>query len=123
MYIYRNISWKIIFKFAWKNILIFLTYGIIIMLLYHELGHKGYNIAIPFAPISTIGIAVAFYLGFKNNQSYDRFWEARKIWGGIINYSRTWGNQVLSYVSNLHTENKISEQELFAIKKVLIYCI
>ena len=34
---------------------------------------------IPWQPLSLIGIAVAFYLGFKNNSSYERTWEARKI--------------------------------------------
>jgi len=38
--------------------------------------------------VSVIGTAVAFYVGFKNNQAYDRMWEARKIWGGIVNDSR-----------------------------------
>tara|TARA_B100001245_G_C22766293_1_gene370571 strand:- start:213 stop:443 length:231 start_codon:yes stop_codon:yes gene_type:complete len=45
---------------------------------------------IPWLPISLIGTAVAFYVGFKNNSSYDRMWEARKIWGAIINSSRSW---------------------------------
>ncbi|MEM1349503.1 MAG: bestrophin family ion channel, partial [Myxococcota bacterium] len=36
--------------------------------------------------------------GFKNNSSYDRFWEGRKIWGGVVNSSRTWAAQVLAYV-------------------------
>ena len=31
-------------------------------------------------PISILGTAVAFYVGFKNNQAYDRFWEARTAW-------------------------------------------
>lgn len=53
---------------------------------------------IPFLPIATIGTAVAFYVGFKNNAAYDRFWEGRKIWGGIVNASRTWGGAVLAYV-------------------------
>ncbi len=44
-------------------------------------------VAAVLAPLGTIGVAVAFYLGFKNNQSYDRFWEARTIWGGIVNSS------------------------------------
>jgi len=35
--------------------------------------------AIPWVAISVIGTAVAFYVGFKNNQAYDRMWEARKI--------------------------------------------
>ncbi len=48
----------------------------------------------PVLPLSLIGTAVAFYVGFKNNQSYDRLWEARKIWGAIINYSRTLGTMI-----------------------------
>jgi putative membrane protein len=35
--------------------------------------------SIPWLPISVIGKAVAFYVGFKNNEAYDRMWEARKI--------------------------------------------
>ncbi|MBK9636120.1 MAG: hypothetical protein IPO64_17010 [Bacteroidetes bacterium] len=46
-------------------------------------------IAIPFLPVASIGTAVAFYVGFKNNQAYDRLWEARRLWGGITNTSRT----------------------------------
>lgn len=53
---------------------------------------------VPFLPIATIGTAVAFYIGFKNNSAYERFWEGRKIWGGIVNSSRTWATSVLSYI-------------------------
>lgn len=56
------------------------------------------ELAIPWQPISVIGIAVAFYLGFKNNSSYDRTWEARKIWGAIVNHSRSWGAAVSGFV-------------------------
>ena len=121
MYVFRNISKKIIFSFAWKYILFYIIYGAIVIYIFHIYEHKGINISIPFSPISTIGIAVAFYLGFKNNQSYDRFWEGRKIWGGIVNYSRTWGNQVLSFVNNRHTQEKFSEEELKKIHTRLIY--
>ncbi|WP_369049305.1 bestrophin family protein [Tenacibaculum sp. UWU-22] len=76
---------------------------------------------IPWIPVSVIGTAVAFYVGFKNTQSYDRLWEARKIWGGIVNDSRTWGMMVDNFVSNLFTDNKKSEEEIYAIKKRLIY--
>ncbi len=56
------------------------------------------SVAIPWQPLSVIGIAVAFYLGFKNNASYDRTWEARKIWGGIVNNSRSFGAAAASFV-------------------------
>ena len=53
---------------------------------------------VPFLPIATVGTAVAFYVGFKNNAAYERFWEGRKIWGGIVNASRTWATAVVSYI-------------------------
>ena len=79
------------------------------------------SIQIPWLPISIIGTAVAFYVGFKNNQAYDRMWEARKIWGGIVNDSRTWGMMVDGYVSNLFTQEKYPETALHKIKQRLIY--
>jgi putative membrane protein len=121
MYIYRHIRWDVVLSFAWRYLIFYLIYGAIIVFAYHYFDHNDINIGIPFLPISTIGIAVAFYLGFKNNQSYDRFWEARKIWGGIVNYSRTWGNQVMSYVTNLHASETLSSEELHLIHRRLIY--
>jgi putative membrane protein len=44
---------------------------------------------IPLALVAIIGTAVAFMVGFQNNAAYDRIWEARKIWGGIVNTSRS----------------------------------
>ena len=76
---------------------------------------------IPWLPISVIGTAVAFYVGFKNNQAYDRMWEARKIWGGIVNESRSWGMMIDSFISNQYADKKVSEEEIKAIKRKLIY--
>ena len=105
MYIKRNISWGLILKYAWRNILFFTLWASIIYFAYYVLDWKFLDI--PFQPLSVIGIAVAFYIGFKNSQSYDRFWEGRKIWGGIVNYSRTWANNVLSLVQNDPSAHKI----------------
>ncbi|MFT5184469.1 MAG: putative membrane protein, partial [Flavobacteriales bacterium] len=99
----------------------YLVYSSAIVWLSHILEHKGINIGFPFLPMSVIGIAVAFYVGFKNSQSYDRFWEARKIWGGIVNSSRTWTIQVLNFVSNLHASDKATDEELKEIHDQLVY--
>lgn len=79
------------------------------------------SLSIPWLPISVIGTAVAFYVGFKNNQAYDRMWEARKIWGGIVNESRTWGMMVDGFVTTQFADEKVSDKEIEAIKKRLIY--
>src|SRR5688572_23746542 len=43
----------------------------------------------PFTIPAFIGTAISILLSFKLNQSYDRWWEARKVWGSIVNDSRT----------------------------------
>lgn len=52
---------------------------------------------IPWVPVALIGTAEAFYVGFKNNQAYDRLWEARKIWGGIVNSSRSFTSMLYAF--------------------------
>lgn len=51
-------------------------------------------ISLPWQPIAILGIAVAFIVGFKNNASYARLWEARQIYGAIINDSRSFAYSV-----------------------------
>lgn len=48
-------------------------------------------LAIPWVPVALVGTAAAFVVGFKNTQTYNRLWEARQIWGSIINTSRSFG--------------------------------
>ncbi len=91
--------------------------GAVALLYYFEI----ISIKIPWLPVSVIGTAVAFYAGFKNSQAYDRMWEARKIWGGIVNDSRSWGMMVDGFVTNFFTDNKVADSEIAAIKKRLIY--
>lgn len=55
-------------------------------------------LAIPWVPIALIGTAAAFIIGFKNTQTYNRLWEARQIWGAIVNSSRAWGIMVKDFV-------------------------
>ena len=76
---------------------------------------------VPWLPVSIVGTAVAFYVGFKNNSSYDRLWEARKIWGAIVNSSRMWGSSVKGFVSNQFNEKDIDDKELRGLHKRLIY--
>ena len=47
-------------------------------------------------PFSLVGIALAVFLGFRNNASYDRYWEARKLWGQLLNTARSLTRQALT---------------------------
>lgn len=55
------------------------------------------SVGIPFSAIAALGGALAIFLGFRNNSAYDRWWEARKIWGALVNDSRSFGRQVMAW--------------------------
>ncbi|MBK9758315.1 MAG: multidrug transporter [Nannocystis sp.] len=57
-------------------------------------------LGVPWLPIAMVGTAVAFITGFKNNASYARLWEARQVWGGIVNTSRSFTTQVLGFIED-----------------------
>ena len=78
-------------------------------------------LAIPWLPVALLGTAVAFIVGFKNNASYDRMWEARRIWGSIVNASRGWGIMVKDYITSTHAKTDISDTEIMKIQQQLIY--
>lgn len=117
MFTQRYIPFSRMFKFSWRRLAILTLWGIMILVVYTILGIR--EIALPWQHFSIIGMAVSFYLGFKNNSSYDRLWEARKIWGGIINASRSWGSEVMHLIKNANVN--ASEEEVIAVKKELIY--
>ena len=119
MYIKRNIDLGLVLRYAWPILLGTSAYTTTVILLY---GYGGATwIDVPFELVGTIGVAVSFFIGFKNSQSYERFWEGRKIWGAIVNYSRTWANQVLNLISLDPTRQDTSRAELREFQHVLIY--
>ncbi|MES2772711.1 MAG: bestrophin family ion channel [Bacteroidota bacterium] len=105
MYIGKNLSIKTIWFFARRNLFITLIISVTATSLYFFLDWT--FLAIPFLPVGTIGTAVAFYVGFKNNQAYDRLWEARRLWGGITNTSRSLAASVLSIIPDKNVQEDI----------------
>lgn len=48
------------------------------------------------AVLSVLGIGASVFIGFRNTTAYNRWWEARTLWGGIIINARTWQNGLTS---------------------------
>ena len=118
MYTRRSYTIKNMLLWTRRNIYVFIILSIIPVLLYT--GLRWYWLHLPWLPIGLIGTAVAFIIGFKNNASYDRLWEARKIWGGIVNTSRSFTIMINDFINNDHADNPISEDELTKIRKELV---
>jgi putative membrane protein len=119
MIITKKYNLKKIIRFTGRHTVWLCIWAVMAVTIYVVSGWKWLNI--PWLPLSVLGTAVAFYVGFKNNSAYDRMWEARKIWGAIVNSSRAWGSTVKSFVSNQFAENPVPAENLASIKKRLIY--
>lgn len=115
MYVKRYFNFQILYFISWRMVLWSLFTGLLALYTYTYLEWRW--VAIPWLPVSLIGTAVAFYVGFKNNQSYDRVWEARKVWGSIVNLSRSFGAATRSFV----VAEGISKEALDAEIRVIIY--
>ncbi|WP_460677714.1 bestrophin family protein [Hymenobacter coalescens] len=131
MYIRQNLRWSIIWRTSWRSVLILTLYNLTICWFYSS----GFtHLAIPWQPVATLGTAVAFYIGFKNSGSYDRFWEGRQIWGGIVNTSRTWAIQALEFITSrvdapeltahrpMATARELTERHRWLIYRHVAWC-
>lgn len=105
----------------WTRFETFLFLGIIIawVAFYYFLDLHWFKI--PWTPLALIGTAVAFVIGFQNNSAYGRIWEARKIWGGIVNTSRTFGMFVQDMLTNEHASTPMSDEQIKNEVKTLTY--
>ncbi len=73
---------------------------------------------VPVSITAVLGTALSILLGFSNSQAYDRWWEARKIWGSIVNDSRSFAKQVITFIQFNDDEHHAATTE---IRKKIIY--
>lgn len=70
-------------------------------------------------PFTLIGLPLAIFLGFRNNVAYDRFWEARKLWGELVHKSRSLSRQCQSLIT--HSEVAQAGLGLSDVRVRMIY--
>ncbi len=95
MYTRKTRSFSVLFRNFGPQFLWYAPYVSAVYYFYEYLGYE--NIDIKMSIATVLGFAVALLLGFRTSSAYDRWWEARKIWGGIVNDSRTLVRQVISF--------------------------
>ncbi len=115
----RRYTLRQVIRWTRRDILWYLAYAAVPTLLYQLAGWTW--LTLPWVPIALIGTAVAFIVGFKNNATYNRLWEARQIYGAIVNSSRSWAIMALDFVSPTHASHSVSDGELHGIHTRLIH--
>lgn len=119
MYTRRIFSPQDMLRWTRRDIALFLAIALLPVVLYDVVGLHWLHL--PWLPIALVGTAVAFVLSFQNNASYDRAWEARKIWGGIVNTSRSLGILVQDFITNEFTDQAVEVEAIREIQKTMIF--
>lgn len=79
------------------------------------------KVSLPFSIAAILGSALAIFLAFRNNNAYNRWWEARTIWGGIINNSRIFARQIIANADHALSAGKADSIQIEAFKQEMLY--
>ncbi|MBZ4188426.1 bestrophin family protein [Niabella beijingensis] len=121
MLLKKHIPFRYIFGKIRYEIIGVSIYTIIVASLYgfYNLSHLTIPLTVP-----TIMITVtSLLLAFKSNQAYERWWEARTIWGAIVNDSRTMARQISNYVQDSIPGDEAYFFKQTFIKRQIAWCI
>jgi ion channel-forming bestrophin family protein len=108
MYTGKNFSLKEFLMWTRRDIYVLVIIATIPTVFYHVFNCSW--LTIPWVPVALVGTAAAFIVGFKNTQTYNRLWEARQIWGAIVNSSRSFAMLVKD---NVQAEKNIHQQVIY----------
>ncbi|WP_454803829.1 bestrophin family protein [Mucilaginibacter phyllosphaerae] len=111
MLLKENIPVTYIFGKIKKEVLLVTVYSVFIAIMYNTFHFT--RISIPIAVPTILGTVISLLLAFKSNQAYDRWWEARTLWGAIVNDTRSLTRQLLTFVDTPYAED---EQRAFCEK-------
>ncbi|GAA4431726.1 bestrophin family ion channel [Pontibacter saemangeumensis] len=112
MLIEKKIPFRYVFRKIKNDVFRVLLFSIAFHLL--KLFFSEHLPLIPFQLPTILGISISLLLAFKLNQSYDRWWEARKVWGAIVNDSRSLVLQLKSFMN----EDLLGVEGALAIKRL-----
>ncbi|WP_296620436.1 bestrophin family protein [Marivirga sp.] len=118
MLLNKRISISYFLKIIKVDVLIIVLFSIIIGFF----DQNGFleNISVPLGVTAVFGTAVALLLAFRTNQAYDRWWEARIIWGAIVNDSRTLIRQTVCIFNKEHENYESTVKEIS--NRQIIWC-
>jgi ion channel-forming bestrophin family protein len=97
-------------------LLVLVLYDLAVVVAYKVL-HWNW-VALPHIPLSLFGSAIGIIVAFRNQSAYARWWEARTLWGGIVNNSRSLARQVTTVMMPL---SDAEAEELKVVQRRLVY--
>ena len=110
----RNVTRML--TYVGRPLLVLLAYDLAVVTAYKVL-HWDW-VAMPHIPLALFGSAIGIIVAFRNQSSYARWWEARTLWGALVNNSRSWARQVTTVMMPL---SDAEAGELKVMQRRLVY--
>jgi putative membrane protein len=88
----------------WKRVLGMMLLAVLVVLLEQRLPHTGVELGT--VPLTLMGLTLAIFLGFRNGVAYERWWEARTLWGELLIVLRNLARQTCSLPDDLPPEEQ-----------------
>jgi putative membrane protein len=79
----------------WRAVVLFAASGTAITI---AKKFYGMQLTMPTMPLAVVGAALGIFVSFRTNSAYARWWEGRQLWGRLVNNSRHFATQVLTYM-------------------------
>ena len=99
-----------VFLQVWRTLAVLFVWDVLVTIIYYVLPFRA-----PALPLTIFGSALALFLGFRANSTYQRWWEGRVLWGQMINASR---NLVRLCVSVLSAPDAAAVGRSIALRQV-----
>ncbi|EPX61203.1 hypothetical protein D187_000986 [Cystobacter fuscus DSM 2262] len=96
MIVGKTLSWHIVLKYTGRPVVVHVLMATAVVIAYSKFSLT--FLAVPALPVTVLAATVGILLTFRNNSAYDRWWEARTLWGSLVNTSRTFARQVLTFL-------------------------
>jgi putative membrane protein len=117
MMVVKGMKLGMLSAYVGRPLLLLFAFDVLVATAYVFAGWKW--LAVPDIPLSIFGGVIGVIAGFRNASAYSRWWEARTVWGGIVNNSRNFAREVLSMIQAPETW-RAAECESRDVKRKLV---
>lgn len=104
---------------TWPRILTVTVFAMLVT--YVELYFNIQDYTLTTTPFLLIGVALGIFLGFRNNASYDKFWEGRKLWGALVNTSRSLTRQACFMLNSIPDSMEVQHLRVVVVKRLIAF--
>src|ERR1700756_5545748 len=103
MVVQNSPYWPRILRQTWRGLLTVFIISMVVVFLDAHFRSLLARIAVPDSTVAILGTGLTILLGFRTNSAYGRWWEARPLWGALVNSSRSLARQAVSFTE--HSED------------------